>query len=61
VSTTPARSRRRLWQYLLLVALVVVGLVLLAREEDMWAWGAFGAAAGGVITVAQSRRRENRD
>jgi hypothetical protein len=51
VSTTPARSRRRLG----------VGLVLLAREEDMWAWGAFGAAAGGVITVAQSRRRENRD
>lgn len=55
------RSRRRLGQYLVLLVLVVVGLVLLARGQDLWAWGAFGAAGGGVITIAQSRRREGQD
>ncbi|PRY10759.1 hypothetical protein [Kineococcus rhizosphaerae] len=54
-------SRRRLVQYLVLLVCVVVGCVLLARGQDAWAWAAFGAAAGGVIAVAQSRRKEGGD
>lgn len=58
----PSRGRRRrLVQYLALLGCVVVGCVLLGRGQDGWAWAAFGAAAGGVIAVAQSRRREDGD
>lgn len=57
--SSPPASRKRMLQYLLLVVLVAVGVVLLSQGQDMWAWGAFGAAAGGAITIAQSRRKEH--
>ncbi|WP_432512764.1 hypothetical protein [Kineococcus sp. SYSU DK001] len=47
---------KRLAGYVVLLVLVAAGVVLLSQGRDAVAWGAFGAAAGGAIVLAQSRR-----
>ncbi|WP_432541526.1 hypothetical protein [Kineococcus sp. SYSU DK002] len=53
-------DRKRLAGYVVLLVLVAAGVVLLGRGRDALAWGAFGAAAGGAIVLAQSRRPRDR-